>query len=192
MTDRTVVVLLRCGQGKEMQLVKLRSQVMVEIQSVKREFCSHTVVIEEFIPNPQYPVNTKLPSVSVDEISHAIASHEDSVMLTLDTPFSISKLLYFEPYQFCNQQALVDLYSQKLVSCKVTSSFINLSFFKSVSSIVETLDDFCTALNVPLPKVAVDSGSSYIDKAKGIFQEWQKEDEGADCHKQNKGTYQHL
>ena len=65
MTDRTVVVLLRCGQGKEMHIVKLRSQVMVEIQSVKREFCSHAVVVEEFIPNPEHPVNTKSLSVSL-------------------------------------------------------------------------------------------------------------------------------
>ena len=189
MTDRTVVVLLRCGQGKEMQLVKLRSQVMVEIQSVKREFCSHAVLIEEFIPNPQYPVSTQL-SVSVDQISHAIASNEDSVLLTLDTPFPISKLLYFEPYQFCNQQALVDLYNQKLFSCKVISSFINLSFFKSVSSNVKSLDDFCTALNVPLPKVAVDSCSSYVDKAEGIFQEWQKKSDGTyQCLRQQMDKY---
>ena len=178
MTDRTVVVMLRCGQGKEMQLVKLRSQVMVEMQSVKREFCSHAVVVEELIPNPEYPVNIKSLSVSVDQISHAIACHEDSVMLTLDTPFSISKLLYFEPYLFCNQQALVDFYSQKLISCKVTSSFINLSFFKSVSSNVKSLDDFCTALNVPLPKVAIECGSSYVDKAEGILLEWQTRSEG--------------
>ena len=185
MTDRTVVVLLRCGQGKEMQLVKLRSQVMVEIQSVKREFCSHAVVVEEFIPNPQYPVNTKSLSVSVDQISHAIACHEDSVMLTLDTPFSISKLLYFEPYQFCNQQALVDLYSLKLVSCKVTSSFT-----ENVSCEITSVDDFCTALNVPLHKVAVDSGSRSYLKAVRMFQEWQTRSEGTyQCFKQQMNKY---
>ena len=184
MTDRTVVVLLRCGKGKEMQLVKLRSQVMVEIQSVKREFCSHAVVVEEFIPNPQYPVKTKSLSVSVDQISHAIACREDSVMLTLDTPFPISKLLYFEPYYFCNQQALVDLFSQKLVSCKVMSSFIeNISEITSV-------DDFCTALNVPLPKVVVDSGSSDYLKAVRMFQEWQTGSEGTyQCLRQQMDKY---
>ena len=177
MTDRTVVVLLRCGQGKEMQLVKLRSQVMVEIQSVKKEFCSHAVVVEEFIPNPQYLVNTKSLSVSVDQISHAIACHEDSVMLTKDTPFPISKLLYFEPYQFCNQQALVDLYSQKHVSCEVTSSFI-----ESISCEITCVDDFCTALNVPFPKVAAGGSSNYV-KAVRMFQGWQTGSEG---------TYQYL
>ena len=95
----------------------------------------------------------------------------------------LAKLLHFESYQFCSQQCLVDLYSDQLISCKVTSSFINLSFFKSVSSNVKSLDDFCTALNVPLPKVAADSGNCYVDKAEGIFQEWQT---------RSKGTYQCL
>ena len=179
MTDRTLVVLLRCGQGKEMQLVKLRSQVMVEIQSVKREFCSHVLAVGEFIPNPRYPVITQ-SSVSLDQISHAIACHKDSVMLTLDTPFSISKLLYFEPYSFCNQQALVDLYSKQLVSCKVTSSFI-----ENVSCEITSVDDFCTALNIPLPKVEVDSGSSNYLKAVRMFQEWQTGSEGTyQCFRQ--------
>ena len=177
MTDRTAVVLLRCGQEKEMQLVKLRSQVMVEIQSVKREFCSHAVTYEKFVPNPKYPVETK-SSVSLYEISRAIACHEDSAMLTKDTPFPISKLLYFEPYSFYNQQALVDLYSQKFVSCKVTSSFI-----ENLSCDITSVDDFCTALNVPLPKVAVESGSSDYLKAVRMFQEWQR---------RSKGTYQCL
>ena len=184
MTDRTVVFLLRCGQGKEMQLVKLRSQVMVEIQNVKREFCSHAVTSEKFVPNPKYPVEVK-SSVSIHKISHAIACHEDSVMLTKDTPFPIPKLLYFEPYSFCNQQALVDLYSQKLVSCKVTSSF-----FENVSCEITSVDDFCTTLNVPLSKVAVDSGSSNYLKAVKMFQEWQTRSEGTyQCLRQQMDKY---
>ena len=43
MTDKSLVLLLRCGRGKEMQLVKLRAQVMSEIQSAKREFCANAV-----------------------------------------------------------------------------------------------------------------------------------------------------
>ena len=185
MTDRTVVVLLRCGQRKEMQLVKLRSQVMVEMQSVKREFCSHAVTYEKFVPNPKYPVVEAQLSVSLQEISHAIACHEDSVKLTKDTPFPISKLLYFEPYSFCKQQVLVDLYSQKFVSCKVTSSFI-----ENISCEITSVDDFCTALNVPLPKVAVDSGSSDYLKAVRMFQEWQTKSEGTyQCLRQQMDKY---
>ena len=171
MTDKSLVLLLRCGRGKEMQLVKLRAQIMSEIQSAKREFCANAVTVEKFVPNPQYPVDTTL-SVSVHKICHAIASHEDSVMLTSHTPLSLKTLLHFEPYSFCTQQCLVDLYSDQLASCKVTSSFI-----ESFSSNITSVDDFCTLLNVPLHKVAVDSSSSDYHKA---------------VRKLSEGTYQWL
>ena len=171
MTDKSLVLLLRCGRGKEMQLVKLRAQVMSEIQSAKREFCANAVTVERFVPNPQYPVDTTL-SVSVHKICHAIAYHEDSVMLTSHTPLSLKTLLHFEPYSFCTQQCLVDLYSDQLASCKVTSSFI-----ESFSSNITSVDDFCTLLNVPLHKVAVDSSSSDYHKA---------------VRKLSEGTYQWL
>ena len=172
MTDKSLVLLLRCGRGKEMQLVKLRAQVMSEIQSAKRGFCANAVTVERFVPNPQYPVDTTL-SVSVHKICHAISSHEDSVMLTSRTPLSLKTLLHFEPYSFCTQQCLVDLYSDQLASCKVTSSFI-----ESFSSNITSVDDFCTLLNVPLHKVAVDSSSSDYRKAVRMFQEWQTQSEG--------------
>ena len=172
MTDKSLVLLLRCGRGKEMQLVKLRAQVMSEIQSAKREFCANAVTVETFVPNPQYPVDTT-PSVSVHKICRAIASHEDSVMLTSHTPLSLKTLLHFEPFSFCTQQCLVDLYSDQLASCKVTSSFI-----ESFSSNIISVGDFCTLLNVPLHKVAVDSSSSDYHKAVRMFQEWQTQSEG--------------
>ena len=175
MTDKSLVLLLRCGRGKEMQLVKLRAQVKSEIQSAKREFCANAVTVEKFVPNPQYPVDTTL-SASVHKICHSIACHEDSVMLTSHTPLSLKTLLHFEPYSFCAQQCnqcLVDLYSDQLASCKVTSSFI-----ESFSSNITSVDDFCTLLNVPLHKVAVDSSSSDYHKAVRMFQEWQTQSEG--------------
>ena len=90
MTDDRVVLLLCCAKGKELQLVKLRAQVMAEIQSVKREFCSNAVSVERFVPNPQYPVDLKeSDSVSLDKIAHSVSIHEDAVMLTLDTPLKI-------------------------------------------------------------------------------------------------------
>ena len=172
MTDKSLVLLLRCGQGKEMQLVKLRAQVMSEIQSAKREFCANVVTVEKFVPYPQYPVDTTL-SVSVHNTCHAIASHEDSVMLTSHTPLSLKTLLHFEPYSFCTQQCLVDLYSDELAYSKVTSSFI-----ESFSSNITSVDDICTLLNIPLHKVAVDSSSSDYHKAVRMFQEWQTQSEG--------------
>ena len=33
-------------------IVKLRAQVMAEIESVKKEFCNNVVIVEKFVPNP--------------------------------------------------------------------------------------------------------------------------------------------
>ena len=182
MNDDRVVLLLRCARGKELQLVKLRAQVMEEIQSVKREFCSNAVTVERFIPNPQYPVDSKV-SVSLNKIAHSVSSHEEAVMLSPHTPLSITKLLFFEPYIFCNPQCLVDLFCGDLVSCKVTPQFI-----ECISSKISCVDDFCTLLNVPLHKIA--SYSSDYDKAVRMFQEWQAHSEGTyQCLRQHMDKY---
>ena len=194
-SDHRVVLSLSCradvhNQNKELELVSTRSQVIVQILKAKVEFCASVQTVEEFIPHPQYPVNNSDFSISVEKVAKAICSSRENVQTSPHDLVPVAKLLHFEPYQFCNQQCLVDLYSDRLISCKVTSSFINLSFFKSVSSNVKSLDDFCTTLNVPLPKVAVDSGSNYVDKADGIFQEWQRRSEGTyHCLRQQMDKY---
>ena len=182
MNDDRVILLLRCAKGKELQLVKLRAQVMAEIQSVKRELCSNAVTVEKFIPNPQYPVDLKV-SVSLHKIAHSVSSHEDAVMLSPHTPLTITKLLFFEPYIFCNPQCLVDLFCKDFVSCKVTPQFI-----ECISSKISCVDDFCTLLNVSLHKI--DSCSSDYDKAVRMFQEWQAHSEGTyQCLRQHMDKY---
>ena len=184
MTDERVVLLLRCKKGKELQLVKLRAQVILEIQSAKKEFCNNVATVEKFVPNPQYPVDLEL-SVSLQEIAYSISCHEDVVMLSVDTPLDITKLLFFEPYMFCNPQCLVDLFCKDLVSCYVSPQFI-----ECISSNISCVDDFCTLLNVPLHKVAVDSSSSDYDKAVRMFLEWQTQSDGTyQCLRQYMDKY---
>ena len=184
MTDERVVLLLRCKKGNELQLVKLRAQVMAEIQSVKKEFCNNVATVEKFVPNPQYPINLKL-SVSLHKLAHSISRHEDAVLLSVDTPLDITQLVFFEPYMFCNPQCLVDLFCKDLVSCYVSPQFI-----ECISSNISSVDDFCTLLNVPLHKVAGDSSSSDYDKAVRMFLEWQTQSDGTyQCLRQYMDKY---
>ena len=184
MTDERVLVLLRCKKGKELKLVKLRTQVMLEIQSVKKEFCDNVVTVEKFVPKPQYPVNLEL-SVSLQEIAYSISCHEDAVLLSVDTPLDITQLVFFEPYMFCNPQCLVDLFCKDLVSCYVSPQFI-----ECISSNISCVDGFCTILNVPLHKVAGDSSSSDYDKAVRMFLEWQTQSDGTyQCLRQYMDKY---
>ena len=191
-SDHRVLLSLSCrtdvhNQNKELELVNTRSQVIVQILKAKAEFCGSVQMVEEFIPHPQYPVNNFDVSISVEKIAKAICSSKENVQTSPHDLVPVAKLLHFESYQFCNQQCFVDLYSDQLISCEVTSSFINLPFFKSASSNVKSLDDFCTSLNVPLHK---DSCSSYFDKADGIFQEWQTRSEGTyQCLRQKMDKY---
>ena len=183
-SDEKVVVLLRCKKGKELSLVKIRSQVIVEILRVKYEFCRNTETVEKYVPNPQYPVDVKL-NVSLNKIACSLSNHEDAFLLTTHTPFDIADMLFFEPYMFCNQQCLVDVYSKQLEYCKVTSQF-----FECVASTISRVDDFCTVLNVPLHKVIADSSSIDYHKAVRMFREWQSQSEGTyQCLRQHMDQY---
>ena len=188
--DHRVVLSLSCradvhNQNKELELVSTRSQVIVQILKAKAEFCGSVQTVEEFILHPQYPVNNSDISISVEKIAKAICISRENVKTSPHDLIPVAKLLHFEPYQFCSQQCLVDLYSDQLISCKVTSSF-----FESVSCNVKSVDDFCTLLSVPLPKVAVDSGSSDYLKAVRMFQEWQTRSEGTyQCLRQQMDKY---
>ena len=166
-------------RSEQLELVNTRAQVIAQILEAKEEFCGSVKTVEEFVPHPQYPVTIPCTSgISVEDIAQAICSGRKKLHLSAHHLIPVSELLCFEPFQFCTPQCLVDLYSEDHLPCKVTSSFI-----ESFSSSITSVDDFCTLLNVPLHKVAVDSSSSDYHKAVRIFQEWQT---------QSKGTYQWL
>ena len=173
--DVRVVLLLRCGEGKELSLVKLRAQIIKEILSIKAEFCSNAETTEHFIPKPTYPVDTK-SSICLTDIAHSICCHEDAVLLDKDTPFGIECLLFFEPFLFCNHHFFVSIHSNE---------FIYKPPFNDC--ITTHVDDFCQVLNVPLYQVAVDGDQH---KAVKMFREWQSQSEGTyHCLRQHMDQY---
>ena len=161
-------------RSEQLELVNTRAQVIAQISGAKEEFCGSVKTVEEFVPHPQYPVTIPCTSgISVENIAQAICSGRKKVHISAHYLIPVSELLCFEPFQFCTPQCLVDLYSKDNLPCKVTSSFV-----ESFSSNITSVDDFCTLLNVPLHKVAVDSSSSDYHKAVRMFQEWQTQSEG--------------
>ena len=161
-------------RSEQLELVNTRAQVIAKVLKAKAEFCGSVKTVEEFVPHPQYPVTIPCTSgISVENIAQAICSGEEEVHISAHTLIPVSELLCFEPFQFCTHQCLVDLYSKDHISRNLTSSFI-----ESFSSNITSVDDFCTLLNVPLHKVAVDSSSSDYHKAERMFQEWQTQSEG--------------
>ena len=148
-------------RSEQLKLVNTRAQVIAQILKAKAEFCGSVKTLEEFVPRPQYPVTIPCTSgISVENIAQAICSGRKKVHISAHHLIPVSELLCFEPFQFCTHQCLIDLYSKDHISRNLTSSFI-----ESFSSNITSVDDFCTLLNVPLHKVAVDSSSSDYHKA---------------------------
>ena len=173
--DVRVALFLRCKEGKELSLVKLRSQVIKEILSIKAEFCSNAETTEHFVPKPTYPVDTT-SSISLTDIAHSICCHEDGVLLNKDTPFEIERLLFFEPYKFCNHHFFVNIHSNE---------FMHKPPFNDC--ITSHVDDFCQVLDVPLYQVPVDGDKH---KAVRMFCEWQSQSEGTyHCLRQRMDQY---
>ena len=56
--DNQVAVLLRCREGKEVELAHTRSQLIKEVLTTKNEICRNTESTELFVPTPTFPVNT--------------------------------------------------------------------------------------------------------------------------------------
>ena len=94
-----VVLLLRCGEGEELALVKLRAQIIKEILSIKAEFCSNAKTTEHFVPKPTYPVDTT-SSIYLTDIAHSICCHEVGVHLDKDTPIKITNFFFFSLTSF--------------------------------------------------------------------------------------------
>ena len=188
-SDHRVVLFLSCRsdvdkKSKELELLSTRSQVIGQILKAKAEFCGSVQTVEEFIPDPQYPVNIRCTSISIEKVAQAICNGKEVVDTSTDVP-PVSKLLHFEPFCFCSLQCLVDLYCKEHAFCKVTSSF-----FEGLSSTITSIDDFCTVLDVSLHTISVDSDSSDYHKAQRVFQEWQTGSEGTyHCLRQQMEKY---
>ena len=78
--DMRVVLLLRCKEGKELSLVKVRSRVVSEILSVKDEFCNNAETVEKLAPKGTYPIDSNIDSAVP--------------LLTLLMPFPLTKMQF--------------------------------------------------------------------------------------------------
>ena len=108
--DHQVVVLMRCREDKEGALAHTRSQVLGEVLTAKKEFCSNTETAELFIPNPTFPVNTDL-SVPLVNVTCSITRHEEGVISSDNTTIELHHLVHFEPYMYLPTDCLSDLFS---------------------------------------------------------------------------------
>ena len=178
-SDRQVAVVMRCRQAMEMELVHLRSKVLREVLSVKRDFCNNTEAVEVLVPNPQYPVNSEF-NVALRSVALSVAQHNVAALANdaACTPLMIHALLHFEAYSFFPQECLYIIFNSHNSTHSVSPQFIECAATRlvSVDDFCTTVDDFCTVLKVPIHRI--ESSCSKYNKVVKMFHMWQTRCEG--------------
>ena len=130
--QRTLVLLMQCPRGSEVQLIKRRSLIISMVLNAKNEFCSAANLMEYFL-HPQvvqHPLlnfnKLKDMMFSLPRIKDSIVKREPHVINNLDKIVNLEELLYFEPYSELSEDVTKKLFneanSHKQVDCDLLSS----------------------------------------------------------------------
>ena len=100
--QRTLVLLMQCHHGRELQLLTRRSMIMSMVLDAKKEFSSKSKVIEYFL-HPQcvrHPLTniSKCRLFSFPQIEQCIINRDPSIINDVDDEIDLRELLLFEPY----------------------------------------------------------------------------------------------
>ena len=113
--QRTLLLLMQCPQGSEVQLVQRRSQIMFMIFEAKEEFCPKAKLLECFL----HPSSIKHPldnlndcmMFSLPSINDCIAKRQPYV-IEHGRRIKLDQLLYFEPYAEISNDTIVQLFDE--------------------------------------------------------------------------------
>ena len=110
--QRTLLLLMQCPQGSEVQLVKRRSQVISMVFEAKKEFCSKADLQQCLLE----PSSVKHPLEKFDDcVMFSLESINDSIVngqqyiIENHQCIGLDKLLYFEPYAEISNDTVVQL-----------------------------------------------------------------------------------
>ena len=110
--QRTLLLLMQCPQGSEVQLVKRRSQIISMVFETKEEFCSKADLQQCFLE----PSSVKHPLEKFDDcVMFSLESINDSIVngqqyiIENHQRIGLDKLLYFEPYAEISNDTVVQL-----------------------------------------------------------------------------------
>ena len=119
-SSKTVTVLLRCLEGREVECIHLRSAIIHKALCAKKEFCSKVSTSEYFIhpASIEYPLKptTELNLFSISQITRAIAAGDSCVIGNDKLPLDLEKLLYFEPYSHLTVTLIQEFYDEEKAS----------------------------------------------------------------------------
>ena len=100
--QRTLVLLMQCHCGRELQLLTHRSMIMSMILDAKKEFSSKSIVMEYFLHPDcvRHPLKniSKCRLFSLPQIERSIIYRDPCVTNDVDDEVDLQELLLFEPY----------------------------------------------------------------------------------------------
>ena len=113
--QRTLLLLMQCPHGSEVQLIRRRSQIITMVLEAKKELCSKTKLLECFI----HPQSVTHPLVqfescvmfSLPSISDSVTHHQKHVVEHTKS-IKIEDLLLFEPYSEITTYILKQLFNE--------------------------------------------------------------------------------
>ena len=116
----TLVLLMQCMQGCEMELVKRRSSIMLMVLSAKNEFCSKAELREYFL-HPKV-VTHPLPNLKgiqkflfpFHQVEKSITEKSPCVINDQDEEITLEDLLYFEPFSELSRDVTKVKHTHKL------------------------------------------------------------------------------
>ena len=122
--QRTLVLLMQCLDGCEIELVRRRSQIISMILNAKEEFCSEAKIIEYFM-HPRcvtHPLlnleNIRSQLFSFPRVKSTIGKKQPCVVNEHDKSVKLDTLLYFEPYSelsmYANKSKVVHIYEDRM------------------------------------------------------------------------------
>ena len=111
--QRTLLLLMQCPQGSEVQLIERRSQIISMVFEAKEEFCSKAKLLECFLD----PLSIKHPlerfndciMFSLPGINDSIAKRQPYI-IEHHKRIKLDELLYFEPYVEISDDVIEQLF----------------------------------------------------------------------------------
>ena len=128
-----VMVVLGCPAGKEVECVRLRSDVIRTVLDAKQQFSAAVDMTENLI----YPIESQLPlyplkvplSLPVSSLEKAIEKDSQIVQSECEhdrhVHTDIQSLLYFEPYACLTNEIVQRLFNPVTASLEVSDDFLN-------------------------------------------------------------------
>lgn len=130
--QRTLILLMQCRLGRELQLLTRRSMIMCMVHEARKEFSSKSKVMEYFL----HPHCVKHPLISISkyrnqlfsfpQIERCIVNRNQYITNDADNEIDLRDLLLFEPYFELHPNVIKILSNKEMFHKHVSDSLLSM------------------------------------------------------------------